>query len=226
MDMRVKYDPKEFQRLFKGLDTKQARFAASVALNRVGQQAKEEIKGEMKAVFSNPSRFTLNASQLKPSNKNNLTAIVGLKDDADYLEPQVFGGVRKRKRSEVLLNPVLKPKRYYVPVTGQKLSLGELQKILSFFKVRQDTLQNTTAKSQKRKAKPMAYFVTKSKKGNPIALKPMGARRVKLMFTGARQPRYEKRLDISGVVDAVMSVHFLPKFRVAYEEAMQNATKM
>ena len=92
--------------IFKSLH-KQAPIAIAVALTRTGQIIKNNVLTEMKKVFDRPTPRTLNSLQLTPATKNNLIAQIWFKgtdgSGTHYLEPQVYGGPRKQKRSEIEL---------------------------------------------------------------------------------------------------------------------------
>lgn len=92
---------------------KQGRFAAAVALTKTAKlDVQPGIRKEMQRTFDRPTPYTLNSTFLKPATKANLEARVWLKDQmsagkgtpADrYLAPQIFGGDRRQKGMERLL---------------------------------------------------------------------------------------------------------------------------
>ncbi|MDD2321684.1 MAG: hypothetical protein PHO83_16700, partial [Geobacteraceae bacterium] len=53
--------------------------ACAVALNKTGKLIKEAEVAEMKAVFDNPTSYTLNSLKLTPATKDNLQATVWFK---------------------------------------------------------------------------------------------------------------------------------------------------
>lgn len=82
-------------------------FATSKALNLKAKEVKAEVRKEMPGVFDRPTLFTLNSVFMWLATKKYLSAEVCLKDFApkgtpavDYLVPQVYGGPRRKKRSE------------------------------------------------------------------------------------------------------------------------------
>lgn len=85
-------------------------YAAATALTRTAKIAqKDTIPTEMRRVFSQPRSYTQNALFVVPATKDELVARIGVKNQAasnatrpeNYLFPQVEGGPRKAKRSEV-----------------------------------------------------------------------------------------------------------------------------
>jgi hypothetical protein len=91
---------------------KQGRFAAAVALTKTAKlDVQPGIRQEMQRTFDRPTAYTLNSTFLKTATKVNLEARVWLKDNpsgkgtpADrYLAPQIFGGDRRQKGMERLL---------------------------------------------------------------------------------------------------------------------------
>ncbi|MGJ9420453.1 hypothetical protein ACHAC9_22255 [Massilia sp. CMS3.1] len=110
---------------------RQGEYAAAVALTRTAQDVQPAIKQEMRRAFDRPTNYTLNSTFLKRATRDNLEARVWLKDNpsgkgtpADrYLAPQIFGGERRQKGMERLLQSArLMPAGYVaVPAVGAQL---------------------------------------------------------------------------------------------------------
>ncbi len=104
-----------------GFVRKQIPFITSLSLNRTGQKVKAKEEHEIRDVFDRPTPFIQNSIFLKPSNKTNLTATVGIKDFASksvpatkILEAEIKGGSRRLKRYEIALRRVgALPNGYY-----------------------------------------------------------------------------------------------------------------
>lgn len=141
--------------------------ACAVALNKAGKLVKEAEVEEMKSVFDNPTRFTLNSLKLTPATKNDLKATVWFKEPdrmgAHYLVPQVEGGSRKLKGFErgIDLGEL-------VPALGAKLnqygnvSMGQIRQILSVLGKAQTSSgysANITDRSRRRNTRERDYVV-------------------------------------------------------------------
>jgi len=143
--------------------------ACAIALNKVGKIVKEAEIKEMKSVFDNPTRYTLNSLQLTPATKNDLNATVWFKepdrykDNPHYLLPQVVGGVRHLKGFEqgIALGEL-------VPAMGAKIdrhgnvSMGQIRQILSVLGKAETSagyMANITTRSRRRNPRERDYVV-------------------------------------------------------------------
>ncbi|WP_240931796.1 hypothetical protein [Azotobacter chroococcum] len=89
------------------------RRALADALNHTANQARIALRAEMESVFDRPTPFTLNALRIFNARPDSLEAAIWVKDDKDnnakgqapedWVAPQVFGGPRVDKKSEMLL---------------------------------------------------------------------------------------------------------------------------
>lgn len=143
--------------------------ACAIALNKAGKLVKEAEVAEMKSVFDNPTRYTLNSLQLSPATKSDLKATVWFKepdrykDNPHYLLPQVEGGSRHLKGFEqgIALGEL-------VPAMGAKLnqygnvSMGQIRQILSVLGKAETSagyMANITDRSRRRNTKERDYVV-------------------------------------------------------------------
>jgi len=198
-------------------------------INQTAQDAKAELKEEMKRVFDNPTPFTLNSvyTRLDPQE---LSVVIGLKDwggkgtpASKYLAPQIFGGPREMKRSEKLLG------NFYVPGTGAKLNQygnlppGLITQVISALGRFKEVgfLMNVTAGSRRQNRKPRNFFmVGKNNKGLHAGVwERMANNRVRPMLIFVDQPTYKERFDFFGVVKKIVTQRLTPNF----EEALRRA---
>ena len=124
---------------------RQGQYAAAVALTRTAQDVQPAIKKEMVRAFDRPTNYTLNSTFLKRATRNNLEARVWLKDNATgkgtpadrYLAPQIFGGERRQKGMERLLQAArLMPAGYVaVPAVGAQLDANGNVKRSQIFQI-------------------------------------------------------------------------------------------
>lgn len=132
----------------------QVKFATAVALTRTAtDDVRPAIKAEMARVFDRPIAYTLNSMFVKRATKANLEAKVWLKDNpfskgtpADrYLAPQIFGGVRRHKGMERVLQAarLMLSSQFAVPAAGAQLDANgnvkrsQIRQIMSQLQVQQ-----------------------------------------------------------------------------------------
>lgn len=166
---------------------KQAQFAAAVALTRTAQDMRTALVKEMSSAFDRPTPYTLNSLFVKGAKKNNLEALVWVKDNAfskgtpadRYLGPQIFGGERGQKKMERMLQRVgaLPAGWHTVPGEGAELnaygnmSAGQIIKVLSWLQAfgeqgyKKNATQATKDKIKRgtKSRRGMEYFVSHGK---------------------------------------------------------------
>ena len=223
MDFKVEFKGlKELMAELYNIERQQLPFAIAKALTDTAKSTKEVLQQEMKQVFDRPTPFTLNSIFIRPATKSNLQATVELKDRS-YLEPQIFGGSRKLKRSERWLG-----NRYWTPGQAIKLnkygnvSGGQITKILSALKVNPDYYQNVTTRSRKRNKNPKQYFSIIKQRGRlrpGVWMKSKTGVRPMLIFVNGVS--YKPRFHFFKV--GIRSAHEI--FPVKLREAIDNAIK-
>jgi len=97
MNLNIKADTKAINKRLTSLEKKQIPFATSKAINKTAFQTRRQLQKDMDTTFrKGAAGFTKKGVFVKPSHKTNLVANVYiLKEQAKYLEKQVFGGVRR-----------------------------------------------------------------------------------------------------------------------------------
>jgi hypothetical protein len=180
--------------------------AVVVAINKTGYAVIEALKDEMPRAFDRPVPYTINSLRLTKATAETMAAEIRPADAFDkgtparkYLGPEIFGGDRHVKRSEIALRMrgILPAGMFTVPGQAASLdaygnqSLGELRQILSYFgsaETHAGYLANMTDKTKARLARGTKkrgfgymYFAVKTNQGN---LAP-GIYR-KMMFQGAK----------------------------------------
>jgi hypothetical protein len=122
----VKADVKAIQRKMTALAYKQMPFATARALTVIAQRVQKAERANMKAVLDRPAPFTLSGVGVKAARKEDLEALVIVKDiTARYLEPYEFGGLNVLN-SRALLKPVNIPLNAYgnIPKGEMKQYMG------------------------------------------------------------------------------------------------------
>tara|TARA_Y100000004_G_C8762479_1_gene347155 strand:- start:48 stop:656 length:609 start_codon:yes stop_codon:yes gene_type:complete len=97
MRINIKADTKEINKSLTSFQKKQIPFATSKAINKTAFQTRRQLQKDMDNTFrKGATGFTKKGVFVKPSHKTNLVANVYiLKEQAKYLEKQVFGGIRR-----------------------------------------------------------------------------------------------------------------------------------
>lgn len=185
INLNIRIDVRDAIRQLADIKDKQLPFATSLAINRTAQKVKEREQHEIRDVFDRPTPFIQNSIFIKPSNKLNLTAKVGIKDNGfgkgipaiKPLEAEIVGGERRLKRHEVALQSIgVLPEGYFtVPGDGAEIDgygnmkAGQIRQLLSYFRANRDvgSISNSTdatraklARGTKKKA-GVSYFVGK-----------------------------------------------------------------
>jgi len=161
---------------------KQIPYATSRALNDTAYQTMVHAKAEAKRRLRKPVRATLTGIRYKKTNKRDLVSRVFVADSnegaginvAKYLGPQIRGGSRELKRSEIMLRRrgILPGDKYIAPAPGWMNAAGNIKpgvitrvlSQLSAFYIPGST-QNVSGRSKKRAAyiQNAKYFVIPNK---------------------------------------------------------------
>lgn len=171
LDIRTNFDQVEAA---LNIAQRQVPFALSRALNLTGRDVISAEREEMSSVFDRPTPFTLNSLRLRPATKQELVAVVEVRDSNrpnHYILPQIHGGPRLQKRFEQLLvqRGVMKADERAVPALGAELdsygnmSRGQIVRILSqlqTFNLAGSDANATNSKRSKAKRQREAFFVS------------------------------------------------------------------
>lgn len=251
VSINVSNDVDKAIKLLDVVRLKQLPFATSLAINRTAKKVKENQQKEMRDVFDRPNQFTQNSVFIKPATKQNLSALVGLKDTAfkgtsaaKYLASEISGGERRLKGYEVALRSagILPAGMFTVPgEEAQMDSYGNMERrqivqILSYFRSNKDVGVNsnstdkTRAKLRKvtKKKFGIAYFVGSPGDGSA----PLGiwqrlysragvALKPILIFVDGAS--YEPIYDFKFVAENTVSKEFPNEFYRAWNEAQRTA---
>ena len=97
MRINIKTDTKAINKSLTSFQKKQIPFATSKAINKTAFQTRKQLQKDMDNTFrKGATGFTKKGVFVKPSHKTNLEGNVYiLKEQAKYLERQVFGGIRR-----------------------------------------------------------------------------------------------------------------------------------
>ena len=228
---------------------RQGQYAAAVALTRTAQDVQPEIKKEMRRAFDRPTNYTLNSTFLKRATRDNLEARVWLKDNpsgkgtpADrYLAPQIFGGERRQKGMERLLQAArLMPAGYVaVPAVGAQLDANgnvrrsQIVQILSQLRLQRGAGFESRASGSTRSNRTITrqgvvYFaLAKARRGlQPgVYAKRRAAQgtTVKPVFVFAPRATYRPIFKFVEVGESTARARFPGHFRTELEKALTTA---
>ena len=205
-------------------------YAASTALTRTAQiAAKKDLPDAMKAVFINPTPYTLNSLFVKPSTRETLSARVMVKDTASrgvvpekFLFPEVAGGGRNEKGFEKAL-------RYGGWLKGGERAIpADDMPRDAYGNVSGPTIRSILATLEKPGGGGGRGKRTKGKYGTGLFAGQIGktrgiwrreGRAIKPLFIfTTKQPLYRERLDFDGIALQAANTHFKTEFSRAFEE--------
>ena len=235
MGLTLTSNMSEVMARFQAVATRQLPFALSQALNDTASDIRKAEVEKMKAVFDRPTPYTLNAFQIKPSTKANLSAVVEQKAQSanrNYLKRQAEGGPRKRTALESLLASRLAITGVLsamLPADNARLnqygnwSTGQRNEVLAAIGSMRDSTSNRSSRSLKRKKNPSKFFVPTS--GLPEAIyerTASGQLRIILAFT-ASAPTYTARFPFEETArqeaERTFPINFAKRFASAANTA-------
>lgn len=227
---------------------RQGPFVAAVSLTRTAKDVQAAIKDEMRTAFDRPTAYALNGMFLKAATKTNLEARVWVKDNpfgkgtpADrFLGPQIFGGGRRHKGAERLLQSSgLMPAGWYlVPAAGAQLDgngnirRAQLRQILSQLRVQGGSGHESRATGSQRSNRTIGrqgvtYFALpngnrgllpgvylKRKFGHGTAIRPV--------FIFVSGVEYQSRLKFHEVGQATIAARFPVHFEAEMGKALRD----
>lgn len=182
MQIDIRTDLRDAEKYLIGLRKDQIPFATAYALTQTAKRSQANLRQTMKQVFDRPKPYTLNSIFVIPARKNQLYAVVKLKDGypgpndmegvrgtADqYLRAQIKGGERRPKAFEKLLinRGLMPPGMFAIPTNAAprdpfgNVSAGYFNRIMSQLRIATDPLSNATPTSLKKKRnRNVRYFV-------------------------------------------------------------------
>ncbi|MFN3275457.1 MAG: hypothetical protein ACK41U_12355 [Paracoccus sp. (in: a-proteobacteria)] len=215
--LRISIDDADLQRNLRQLADKDARVAASWALNDTAADVLKHVQERMDDVFDRPTRFTKNALMVWRAKPNNLEAQVIERPSVGrrhYLKVQEIGGQRGKTGLERLLGSRLAFDgiiQSAIPGKGARLdaygnwSNGERNQALSAVRAQRDGATNTTAASSRRNRRRAGFFVPKpgSRLSPGIWKRAPDGSISKVLHFSAVAPVYDQRLGFQDGAEEV-----------------------
>jgi hypothetical protein len=214
-------------------------YALPTALTRTAQDARAALRRALPTTFDRPTPYTLNSTYVRPATRADRRAWVGFRDFAGkgtpaarYLLPNVEGGARRLKGSEVQLRGagLLPPGLFAVPGEEAELDAygnmkrGQLVKILSA--VRAFGEQGYTANRRgvgRGKRRTEAYFAAPP--GNRQGLPPGIYRRdgadPRPVILFVKPPSYRPRFRFYAIVESAVRDSFPTRFAEALTDVQR-----
>jgi hypothetical protein len=225
---------------------KQVKFAASKALNNAAFKVNDDIKKEMQRVFQGgASPYTLRAFRIDKATRDNLTAVVRLRDDspqggASYtkaLRHLFTSGTRQWKKVEGLLRGMKAIPDGMMAVPGSAARLDRrgnmyLADLREIFGVLKSSIRNTRVfrhTGRGKREKHVGYFVVLP--GAATKLHPGIWKRIETGSSSVIQPMimYVKRgqwrqfIDLQRIGRDVVNKHWQADFLRELDAAMGSA---
>jgi hypothetical protein len=237
----IKHNIAETIRLLDDNYRKQIPFATAKALTKTAQLAQKAVVDEMAAKFDRPTPFTLKSLFIKPATKQNLQAMVYLKDRpagqnpyslSEIIGQEFGGGVRIRKRLEYWLQRAgyISSDEFVAPGAAAKLdrygnmSRGQVQQILSQLKAGPDTASYKSGSSRSKRNVKMAGQLFWSRGGRlPRGVWMRAGASVKPILIVISKPSYKQRINLERIVGDVVNRRFDAEFKKALGEAIRTA---
>lgn len=235
-DIAVRFDKSALDRRFTAIQRKGMPTALRNALNDTVKGGRLAAQGAMRGALHRPTAYAQRGIVYERASKTNLVASVeisgyswtkGGTPPANFLTPQVDGGMRNLKGFEVQLKSLghLKAGEYAVPADRQRLNAagnvtqGQINKIMTGLAIEYRsagaTRVATTTKGKARVAARGRYFV--AKRGSHLHPgiwfeKPGVGKQKKIypVMLFVRQRNYKKRFDFRRAVE-VHAQRNLPK---------------
>lgn len=113
MDLDFSADFDKLERALTDVMQRQLPFAMMLSLNDTAQDVKVAEERTMERTFDKPTPFTKRGVYVKRARKTSLSSEIGMKRvQAEYLRLQASGGIRRPKRSALLIGAGLKRNKY------------------------------------------------------------------------------------------------------------------
>jgi hypothetical protein len=240
MKLSAEMDIRGFDKTLSGWELTQLPFATASALTKTAKLVQTATVAEMRKVFDRPTPFTLASTMVKPATKTNLVAQLILKNvnqkgapPSVWLEPNIDGGERQAKRSEMLLRQygMLPNDMFYVPGLGADLnrygniSAGQLIKVMSALQAfpQGGYLANKSARLGARANKETDNIFVGKPAGGYLPLgvyQRMPDGKLKSILIFVKRPHYGKILPFYELAREVFGSNFQAEFNVALRNAL------
>ena len=197
----------------------QYRFAVAKALTDTARAAAKGMPQQAEKDLDNPTPYTKAGFYALPARKDNLTAVVGVKDrQAEYLRWQVEGGLQRPKKTRLQL-----PSSVQVNVYGN-IPRGLVKQLVRRAEQGKRVSKKLGIKAGVSTAADLFYGKPKGNAGLPAGLwKRENGRLTPLIVFPEQSARYSKRFVFYGTASAAAQRAFPGAMRSAWEFAKRTA---
>lgn len=216
-----------------GVRRDQVPYITALTMTRTAKDVQMAELRSMRAVFDRPTPYALNALKVSPASKRSLIASVEFREAGGggtpakrFLNPEVAGGGRSRKSSEVRLAHLMGGAGYLVPAQGAPLNAyGNLsgsffRRVLSQLGSQDQGFSAASGSARSRRNRRASAFFIPKKGG---AIYQRSGKSVKPVLIISRPPNYRPRFPFYLVAQAVVAERLRPNFVRAFDEAMASA---
>lgn len=191
-------------------------------MTAIARKAKDAMPGEMRNVLDRPNRFTENAVYSTVATKQQLQAVVGIKDrQAEYLQYQVEGGTRRPKNIALRLPTVVELNEY------GNVPTGLIKQLIARAKAGR---RATKVQSRKFKvSQQVDLFYGDPGDGRPagiykrVVVSATQHRLVPIIVFPKRTARYQRRFDFYGAVHRIVLREFEPELARQWAAALSSS---
>ncbi len=241
MRMSVKVDFGDIEKELANL-SKQVRYGAARGLTKTATDIRDQVREDMRRTFDRPRDWTTNSMYVEKATRDNLTAVVGVKDRSKMstrvtpthtLQSQVFGHDRAQKRFERALTAlgylppgwVVVPSRSVPRDTDGNLSGDFLRNVLRQLPKAGPVMPKKAVARARRTGG--VYFVQPVGRGRGLSpgiyFREMAMRQATPIVLFKSRASYYTRLDFHQIGERVANERLQPNIIAAIEEALATA---
>lgn len=239
--INIKHDLKDTIRLLDTRVRRQLPFATSKALNETAKLVQSAVQESLAEKLDRPTPFVLKSIFIKYSNKQNLQAVVFLRDHqlsknpnslSEQIQQQFRGGPRIRSRLEGALTRagLISGNEYVSPGAGAKLdqygniSRGQVQQLLSQLFAAPLPAANRSKSTRSRASVKRAGRIFWSYGDRlPRGAYIDGPGGLRPLINVISPPRYRKRIDMQVIAERIVKNNFSRIFNLEFEKAIRTA---
>lgn len=227
MSVTVTHNQPKLGAYMRKVAAKELPFALAVSLTRTAKAVQKAEEREMERGLDRPKPFTKNSLRTIPAKKAKPVAVVTFKDRGGvqiagrYLEPQVKGGLRRRKGFEKALigAGLMAGNEYAVPGRGVRLDrYGNLSRA---------AIRKMIEGATQRGGGPRGYFVPKQGSSLPRGIYQRagrGGRKLKLLLLFVTdRPDYRRAFRFYRVARTVATRSFPGIFAKEFDKAIRTS---
>lgn len=195
MQISIRHNINQITRRLSNIQKRQIPFAASQALNDTAFAAQKELKKQARKKIDRPTKFTINAFQVRRATKRNLESAVFIEEKRwKYLQNIIKGRTQVSSR-----------KGFGVPVNARLNKFGNIPG------------------RAKGLIKKKNQFVATINGKSGVYERIRKTRQVKLMVAFEKQTTHKKQINLFRIVDSIVKAKFNQFFEIRLRRAIETA---